>query len=239
MLQTPAAHDKAVLVRNSKTVWLAALALLFGLAEAACGQRTKGPTSGPAPRGSAASSAPGGVVQTLASSPAASSPGAPESPAASSTATAGAPQSGPRRSGSAYFGCGVPIPDEHLWDETSEDEVFDAISAAKACARSAGRRVLLEFVAPWCADCREMERLEREPGVAAALRERFERVRINIGKWDRHEGLRASFGVKALATYIVIDPTTSQLLAKTTLEPITRRGPELTADDWARWLSTH
>jgi thiol:disulfide interchange protein len=117
--------------------------------------------------------------------------------------------------------------------------VFSAISAAKACARSERRRVLLEFVAPWCADCREMAELESAQVVAQALSERFERVRINVGKWDRHEGLRESFGVKALATYIVLDPTTSKLLAKTTLEPVTRRGPKLTAEDWARWLRAH
>jgi thiol-disulfide isomerase/thioredoxin len=155
------------------------------------------------------------------------------------TAPSAAPSPRPSPTGSAYFGCGEPIPPEHLWDETLESEVFEAISAAKSCARSSGRRLLLEFVAPWCGDCREMAKLDETPVVSAVLRARFERVRINVGKWDRHEALRHSYEVKALATYIVIDPETSKQLAKTTLEPVTRRGPKLTAEDWARWLSAH
>jgi thiol:disulfide interchange protein len=140
---------------------------------------------------------------------------------------------------SAYFGCGQPIPPAHLWDETTEGEVLDAISSAKGCARDHGRRLLLEFVAPWCEDCREMAKLDETDVVAATLKNRFERVRVNVGKWDRHEALRTSFDVHALATYIVIDPKTSRVLAKTTLEPITKKGQKLSAEQWARWLQAH
>jgi thiol:disulfide interchange protein len=110
---------------------------------------------------------------------------------------------------------------------------------AQACALEHGRRLLLEFVAPWCDDCREMARLEATPAVAQALKRRYERVRINVGKWDRHEALRDRFGVRALATYIVIEPKSSDVLAKTTLEPITKPGAKLTADDWRAWLERY
>lgn len=142
-------------------------------------------------------------------------------------------------SGSAYIGCGEPIPHDRLWDETTESEVLDAISSAKACAAEHGRRLLLEFVAPWCEDCQEMAKLDETDIVAKTLRQRFERVRINVGKWDRHEGLRNTFGVHALATYVVIDPKSSKELAKTTLEPITKRGQKLSAEQWAAWLQQH
>jgi thiol-disulfide isomerase/thioredoxin len=145
----------------------------------------------------------------------------------------------PSRASSAYPGCGQPIPAEELWTETSEAEVRDAIPVAQACALEHGRRLLLEFVAPWCDDCREMARLEATPAVAQALKRRYERVRINVGKWDRHEALRNRFGVRALATYIVIEPKSSDVLAKTTLEPITKPGAKLTADDWRAWLERY
>lgn len=142
--------------------------------------------------------------------------------------------------GSAYFGCGIPIPAGKLWDETTESEVLEAITVAKQCAAAHGRRLMLEFVAPWCADCREMAELDETPVVSETLRERFERVRINVGRWDRHEALRANYRVKALATYIVIDPKTSRVLAQTTLEPVTKqRGKKLTAEDWKQWLLAH
>jgi thiol:disulfide interchange protein len=155
------------------------------------------------------------------------------------SSSASATPSLPAASSSAYPGCGIAIPPERLWDETAEGEVLDAIGAAKVCAAAHGRRLLLEFVAPWCDDCREMERLDRSSIVAETLQARFERVRVNVGKWDRHEALRKSFDVRALATYIVIDPKTSRLLAKTTLEPITKKGKKLSAEDWARWLAQH
>ncbi|RYZ04553.1 MAG: thioredoxin family protein [Myxococcales bacterium] len=182
----------------------------------------------------------GSAAPALAASGSASATAAPPAPAVSAPppplVTEAAP---PSRKSSAYPGCGQPIPPDRLWDETTDGEVLDALSEAKACAAEHGRRLLLEFVAPWCDDCREMAKLEEAPGVAETLQRRFERVRINIGKWDRHEALRESFGVRALATYVVIEPKTSKQLAKTTLEPITKPGKKLTADDWRRWLEAH
>jgi thiol:disulfide interchange protein len=167
-------------------------------------------------------------------------PPPPAAPTSAVSAAAPAPSAPATAKGSsAYFGCGQPIPPEHLWDETIEGEVLDAISNAKTCAAEHGRRLLLEFVAPWCEDCREMAKLDETDVVAATMKRRFERVRINVGKWDRHEGLRNNFDVHALATYIVIDPKTSKQLAKTTLEPITKKGQKLSAEQWARWLQTH
>jgi thiol:disulfide interchange protein len=143
------------------------------------------------------------------------------------------------RTGSAYLGCGEPIPHDKLWDETSESQVLEALRDAKTCAKANGRRLLLEFVAPWCEDCQEMARLDETEVVKKTLRERFERVRINVGKWDRHEALRKNYDVHALATYIVIDPETSKELAHTTLEPITKRGQSISAEEWAGWLKAH
>jgi hypothetical protein len=187
----------------------------------------------PSPAPSAAASA-SAASASSGTAPVAAPPSA--SPAPSSAAADTPPVAA---SGSAYVGCGEPIPLARLWDETTEAEVLDAIASAKACAAKHHRRLLLEFVAPWCADCQEMSKLDETPAVAATLRQRFERVRINVGKWDRHEALLHNFEVRALATYIVIDPKTSKLLAKTTLEPITRKGKKLTAEQWARWLQAH
>jgi hypothetical protein len=162
---------------------------------------------------------------------------APATPAPLAQDAGGPAQPAVPETGSAYFGCGAPIPTAKLWDETTESQVLEAIGVAKRCAADNGRRLLLEFVAPWCADCREMAELDETPIVAETLRVRFERVRVNVGKWDRHEALRDNFKVRALATYIVIDPKTSRILAQTTLEPITKqRGKKLTAEDWNRWL---
>lgn len=187
-----------------------------------------------------------------ASAPVPSQPGAeapPAAPAVSATPLATTPP-GPSApstpdapavsaASSAYAGCGEPIPSAKLWDETTEDEVLAAIDAARACAKAHGRRVLLEFVAPWCDDCQEMARLDAAPIVASALSDRFERVRVNVGKWDRHEGLRKRHRVQALATYVVVDPSSSRELSRTTLEPISKKGQKLSPEAWVDWLRRH
>jgi thiol-disulfide isomerase/thioredoxin len=220
-----------VLVKIPPTVLLSFLGLLaFGCARPAkehpagsAGTLDEPPASRPEVPGPA----------SLAASPSATAP----SPTAALASPE--PSAAARTGSSAYVGCGEPIPLARLWDETGESEVLDAISAAKSCAAEHGRRLLLEFVAPWCADCQEMAKLDETAVVASTLSQRFERVRVNVGKWDRHEALRNSFDVHALATYIVIDPKTSRVLAKTTLEPITKKGQKLSAEQWAHWLETH
>lgn len=236
---------QTVLVKIPRTVGgvLLLLATLTG-----CTRPAKDHPAGSAPSTAHSEAAP--PVATVPTSASASGTTAPPQPSASSavssssadpspSSAAAADTPGVAPTGSAYVGCGEPIPLARLWDETTEAEVLDAISSAKACAAQHNRRLLLEFVAPWCADCQEMSKLDETPLVAAALRARFERVRINVGKWDRHEALRENFEIRALATYIVIDPKTSRLLAKTTLEPITKKGKKLTAEQWASWLSKH
>jgi thiol-disulfide isomerase/thioredoxin len=225
MMHCVSLASKAVQVRIAQTV------LIFGLSGlTACTRPTK-----ERPAGSAAT--------TSAPAPAsASSPAAPSGASAAATPTTVAPSAvadSESKTGSAYFGCGRPIPYDKLWDETLEAQVLEAISVAKACAAEHQRRLLLEFVAPWCEDCQEMAKLDETAVVSSVLQQRFERVRINVGKWDRHEALRKNFDIHALATYIVIDPKTSQVLAKTTLEPITKKGQKLSPEDWAKWLSAH
>jgi thiol-disulfide isomerase/thioredoxin len=215
--------------------------VLFLAALSGCTTPAKDHPAGSAPSSgqSLAPSTPGSETAPAGStpSPAAAGPSGTSLPVAS--ASAAAPAAPVSHGSSAYVGCAEPIPPAHLWDETTESEVLDAISSAKACAAEHGRRLLLEFVAPWCEDCQEMAKLDEAAVVADTLRQRFERVRINVGKWDRHEGLRSAFGVHALATYIVIDPKTSKQLAKTTLEPITKKGQKLSAEQWAEWLRQH
>lgn len=223
-------------IHRTVAVGLVAALLLTGCPRSAKEPSAKDPAAGSAsPLASAGAPAVAATPTPDRTLTASSAPALPSDPpaAASSVASGGPPHS------SAYPGCGEAIPAAQLWDETSEGEVLDAIDRAKRCAAEHGRRLLLEFVAPWCEDCREMAKLEESEVVAVTMKKRFERVRINVGKWDRHEALRNSFDVHALATYIVIDPKTSKPLAKTTLEPITKKGQKLSAEQWAHWLEAH
>lgn len=212
--------------------------LLVALLAPACDRREEHATRAPATGG--ATTEPGRATTEPGGAPLASQKArAPTTTASSAPAAATSAAVAPPREddSAAYGGCGAVIPEARLWDETTEGEVARAITAARRCAEAHDRQVLLEFVAPWCKDCREMTRLDREPGVAEVLHARYEHVRINIGRWDRHEDLRDRFGVKAIAAYVVLRAKDGELLAKTTAEPITGRRGRISAEAWISWLS--
>jgi thiol:disulfide interchange protein len=140
-----------------------------------------------------------------------------------------------RRATDEAGACGRVIHESQLWVESSDAETERAIAAAQQCARSRGTRVLLEFVAPWCEDCREMTRLDRTQPVASVLHERYEHVRVNVGRWDQHTALLRRFGVDRIAAYVVLDAD-GQRVAQTVLEPITGGHGPVTPDQWIGWL---
>jgi thiol:disulfide interchange protein len=140
-----------------------------------------------------------------------------------------------RRAASAPAGCGRAIPESQLWAESSDVETDRALADAERCAGSRGTHVLVEFVAPWCEDCREMTRLDRVPEVASVIRERYEHVRVNVGRWDQHTAMLRRFGVDRIAAYVVLDAH-GRRIAQTVLEPITGGHGPVTAAQWIAWL---
>lgn len=134
-------------------------------------------------------------------------------------------------------GCGSALePASEHWAERSDAELSAKIQRAMQCGQSRGTRVLLEFTAPWCADCREMGRVEEQEPARSVLAERFERVRVNVKRWDAHRTWVERFGVRAIAAYVVLDPRTGAVLAQTTQEPITGTSGAMTSERWAAWL---
>ncbi len=131
--------------------------------------------------------------------------------------------------------CGAAISSARLWLEISDAEMTTALASAQSCARSRGTRVILEFIAPWCPDCLEMTRLEQTPEVARVLHDRYERVRVNVGNWDRHAALRQRYGIDRIAAYVVLDAD-GRRVAQTVVEPVTGGHGPMTAAQWIAWL---
>jgi thiol:disulfide interchange protein len=117
----------------------------------------------------------------------------------------------------------------------TDAELDAAISDARARARSSGRRVLLDLMADWCSDCREVVRVSREEPARSVLEERYVVVYVDVGRFDRHQALLREHEVDRIATLIVLDPETGGRVARTTLEPITT-GRGLTPEELAGWL---
>lgn len=108
------------------------------------------------------------------------------------------------------------------------------VQEAHAMAGQQGKRVLLDFVASWCEDCREVIRVSALAPAADVIRERYVHVPVNVGRWDRATALRERFRIDRIATLVVLEPDGTRV-AQTTLEPITNHQP-LTAGALAAWL---
>jgi thiol:disulfide interchange protein len=72
-------------------------------------------------------------------------------------------------------------------------------------AISARRPILLEFSAPWCADCIALEKLKRAPALSNEL-QRWQLLPINVGSGDQHPELMRAFRVDAIAKLVVVFP---------------------------------
>ena len=92
------------------------------------------------------------------------------------------------------------------------DEAADAkaqIQTALAEARQADRPVLVVFGANWCGDCQVLD-MALETGASAPLiREHFEVVKVNVGKFDRNVDIAKSYGLplqNGIPAVVVLSP---------------------------------
>lgn len=125
--------------------------------------------------------------------------------------------------------------DADPWVVRTDAELDSAIAAARAEARASERLVLLDFVADWCSDCREVIRVSKLEPARGAIEERYVVVYVEVGRFDRHRALLREHEIDRIAALVVLDPETGRRVAKTTLEPITTRAG-LTPEELASWL---
>ncbi|MCI0588218.1 MAG: thioredoxin family protein [Planctomycetes bacterium] len=78
------------------------------------------------------------------------------------------------------------------------DESADAkkqIEAALARAKEENKRVLLVFGANWCGWCRKLDDLfKKNPEIARVLLYEYEKVLVDVGRFDKNEALAADLG---------------------------------------------
>lgn len=80
-----------------------------------------------------------------------------------------------------------------IYDTSADARVL--LDAAQKLARRDGKRVLVMFGGNWCGWCHRLHGLfESNAGVRKLLRDEYELVLVDIGKWDKHMDLAAAYG---------------------------------------------
>lgn len=77
-------------------------------------------------------------------------------------------------------------------------EVADAradIAAAQQAAAAHQQQVLLVFGANWCGDCRALDDAFHTGTVAPQIKQRYQVVKVNVGKYDRNLDLAEQYRV--------------------------------------------
>ena len=95
--------------------------------------------------------------------------------------------------------------------------------------------MLLDFVADWCEDCREVVRLSKRHPARSVIEERYVVVYVEVGRFDRHRAWIERFGIDRIATLVILDTVSGERVAQTTLEPITGGQRGLTSAQLAQW----
>lgn len=128
----------------------------------------------------------------------------------------------------------APADPRAVWVPRTDAQLRAEIDAALERARRSDKQVLLEFGAAWCHDCNEVARLGELSPAREVIAERYERLFVDVGRFDRHRDLIERYGIDRIATLVILSPGGDRV-AQTTLEPISNR-TGLDAAGLASWL---
>jgi thiol-disulfide isomerase/thioredoxin len=133
----------------------------------------------------------------------------------------------------------TPLPAPYV--EASSDVARQTVDDTLARARNSGKRVLLDFGANWCPDCRILSGVMALPAVSAFVAEHYEVGIIEVGRKDKNLDLAQRFGVtlEGIPMLIILDDQGRVVNAGTTADLRNAREwtPQALVDYLARWAA--
>lgn len=124
--------------------------------------------------------------------------------------------------------------------DRSPEELDQGLRAACQAGAQSKQPLLIEFSAPWCGDCRRLAEMKKEPALAKKLGEVPHYV-VNVGHFDRHDGLLKDFKIRAIANWKIVGTDDCEKaiaewprLAGRTLEP--QSSDKISSAELVAWL---
>jgi len=87
----------------------------------------------------------------------------------------------------------LPVTIAAPYDEGADADA--AVDAAFARAKASGKRVMIVLGGNWCPDCIVLANVAALPEVRPFLDRHFERVSVDVGRFDRNLQIPARFGI--------------------------------------------
>jgi thioredoxin 1 len=126
----------------------------------------------------------------------------------------------------------------HPYDEAAD--AHQSLAAAIAAAKLSGKRVLVDFGANWCPDCRALGGILEQGQVEAYVKAHYEVAVIDVGRFNKNLDIPAGYGFKihGIPTVMVVDPASNQVLNRDGLEALGDAGtmpPQAVVDKLVDW----
>jgi len=126
----------------------------------------------------------------------------------------------------------------HPYDEAAD--AHQSLASAIAAAKLSGKKVLVDFGANWCPDCRALGGILGVEQIQAYVKANYEVAVVDVGRFNKNLDIPASYGVKihGIPTVMVIDPASNQVLNRDGLEALGDAGtmpPQAVVDQLVSW----
>jgi thiol-disulfide isomerase/thioredoxin len=144
----------------------------------------------------------------------------------------------PKMSIASFAELKTPLP--YPYEEKADANA--AVAKAKAKARTARKLLIIDLGGNWCGDCRILAATMELPELKAFIRQNYEVVAVDTGRFDKNLQIPARYGItgrlKGVPSLLVIDPRTDVLLNKdvtAALADARHMSPQALADWLAQW----
>jgi len=90
----------------------------------------------------------------------------------------------------------LPVVERQPYNESADAEAV--VAAAFARAKTSGKRVLIDLGGNWCGDCIVLANIMQLPEMKPFIKQHFEVVAVDVGRFDKNLQIPARFGITTL-----------------------------------------